>query len=334
MLTYLQSLQTNLKDIMSADERVFFFGEDILDPYGGAFKVSQGLSSLFPDRVITTPISEAAMIGVANGMALRGLRPVVEIMFGDFITLATDQIVNYTTKFRQMYHHQVSLPIVIRTPMGGGRSYGPTHSQSLEKLFLGVPNLKIAAPSHLHNPGSLLAHCILQDDDPVLFIEHKLLYSMPLLNEVNDTFSIETIEEISGYPTMVCHNFRENKADVTIISYGGNSRLIIPLMQKLIDEEIRITACFPSILQPLPKSTLARYAAGSGRVVIVEEGTSPYNWGSEVAAILYEVLWKKIQTPIKRIAALDSVIPAAQILEASVLPSIEKIEQAILEVML
>src|SRR5690606_25722624 len=133
----------------AADENVLMLGEDLLDPYGGAFKVARGLSSAYPARVLTTPISEAAIVGLAAGMALRGLRPVVEIMFGDFITLAADQLVNHISKFRWMYNDRVNLPLVVRTPMGGRRGYGPTHSQSLEKLFLGVSGLRILAPSAL-----------------------------------------------------------------------------------------------------------------------------------------------------------------------------------------
>ena len=132
---------------MTADERVILMGEDILDPYGGAFKVTRGLSSAFPDRVLAAPISEAGMVGAAAGMALRGLRPGVEIMFGDFLTLAADQLINHIAKFRWMYNDQVRVPLVVRTPMGGRRGYGPTHSQTLEKLFLGIPGLTVLAPS-------------------------------------------------------------------------------------------------------------------------------------------------------------------------------------------
>ena len=131
-------------------------GEDILDPYGGAFKVTQGLSTRFPDRVFTTPISEAAIVGMSVGLALRGLHPIAEIMFGDFVALAADQIVNHAAKYPAMYNGQVQVPLVMRTPMGGGRGYGPTHSQSLERLFFGIPHLKLVAPSHAHDPGALL----------------------------------------------------------------------------------------------------------------------------------------------------------------------------------
>ncbi len=130
--------------------------------------------------MLTTPISEAGIVGVASGMALRGLRPVVEIMFGDFLTLAADQVINHAAKFRWMYNEQARVPLVIRTPMGGRRGYGPTHSQTLEKHFLGTPGLRVLAPCALGEPGKLLLQAILEDDDPVLFVENKLLYLLPV----------------------------------------------------------------------------------------------------------------------------------------------------------
>ncbi|MFQ5616792.1 MAG: alpha-ketoacid dehydrogenase subunit beta, partial [Anaerolineales bacterium] len=156
--TVLQSLNAALHHAFAADERVHLIGEDVLDPYGGAFKVTRGLSTAYPARVHASPISEAGAAGVATGMALRGLLPVVEIMFGDFTTLIADQIINHLAKFRYMYNEQVRVPIVIRTPMGGRRGYGATHSQTLEKMFLGLPGLRVLAPCALGSPGELLAH--------------------------------------------------------------------------------------------------------------------------------------------------------------------------------
>jgi pyruvate/2-oxoglutarate/acetoin dehydrogenase E1 component len=153
MSTVLDRLNHALHQALEADERVYILGEDILDPYGGAFKVSRGLSTKYPDRVLTTPISEAAIVGLASGMALKGLLPIVEIMFGDFVTLAADQLVNHAAKFRWMYNDQVRVPLVVRTPMGGRRGYGPTHSQSLEKMFMGIPGLKVVAPNTLGDPA-------------------------------------------------------------------------------------------------------------------------------------------------------------------------------------
>jgi len=152
-MTYLESLNSGLRELLETLPEVVVFGEDLLDPYGGAFKVTRGLQRDFPQRVLTTPISEAALAGIANGMALRGLRPVLEIMFGDFLALCMDQIVNHGAKFRTMYNDSVTVPVTIRTPVGGGRGYGPTHSQCLEKLFFGIPDIRIVAPSVFGEAG-------------------------------------------------------------------------------------------------------------------------------------------------------------------------------------
>ena len=165
-------LNKALHELFERRDDVYLLGEDLLDPYGGAFKVSQGLSTRWPERVITTPISEASLVGLSAGMALRGLRPILEIMFGDFIALGYDQIVNGISKFREMYDDQVQVPLVVRLPMGGGRGYGPTHSQSLEKALLGVPNVTVVAMSEYHNVGGLLSDAV-DDDEPVFFIENK-----------------------------------------------------------------------------------------------------------------------------------------------------------------
>ena len=152
------------------DERILLIGEDIEGPYGGAFKVTKNLSSEFPNRVRNTPISEAAIIGLGNGLALSGMIAVCEIMFGDFLTLAADQIINHASKFGYMYNGQVQPRLIIRTPMGGKRGYGPTHSQSLEKHFLGVPHLRVVASSLVHDPAAVL-RALLAQNRPVLLIE-------------------------------------------------------------------------------------------------------------------------------------------------------------------
>ena len=192
MITVLDTLNAALHRAFASDERVLLIGQDVLDPYGGAFKVTRGLSSKYPERVLTTPISEAGMVGVASGLAMRGLRPIVEIMFGDFLTLAADQLVNHAAKFRWMYNDQVRLPLIVRTPMGGRRGYGPTHSQTLEKLFFGVPGLRILSPAALGDPAELLFQLITESEDPVLFIENKLLYLLPIdENAILKEFNIQ-----------------------------------------------------------------------------------------------------------------------------------------------
>jgi acetoin:2,6-dichlorophenolindophenol oxidoreductase subunit beta len=328
--TTLQSLNAGLHRAFGEDERVVLLGEDVLDPYGGAFKVTAGLSDRFPDRVWTTPISEAAIVGMAAGMAMRGLRPVVEIMFGDFITLCADQLVNHAAKFRAMYNDQVTVPMVVRTPMGGGRGYGPTHSQSLEKMFLGIPDLTVVAPSHAHDPGALLVHALLEEPDPVLFIEHKLLYGLPLV-ECTDSIRKRRVPEANGYETILLENYAGGSPDVTLICYGGLSRICIPVMEELAAEEIRVLAALPSSLKPLPIETLTEAASRSGRVVIAEEGTAGFNWGSEVAAALYEQLWGRLKAPIRRLASRDSILPAAREMEDQVLLSPATLRDALIE---
>ncbi len=175
-LTYWQALQEALRQEMTRDPAVFLMGEDI-GAYGGAFGVTRGLLAEFgPERVRCTPISEATIVGAAIGAALTGLRPVVEIMFMDFLTLAMDQLANHAAKFRYMYGPQARVPLVVRTPAGGGRCYGATHSQSLEAWFLHVPGLKVVAPATPADAKGLLTAAI-RDDNPVLFVEHKLLYA-------------------------------------------------------------------------------------------------------------------------------------------------------------
>lgn len=332
MVTYLSNLQQNLHDLFDQDERVYLLGEDVLDPYGGAFKVTQGLSTAYPERVLTTPICEAAITGVAVGMALRGLKPIVEIMFGDFITLAADQIINHASKFRRMYNNQVSVGVVIRTPMGGGRGYGPTHSQSLEKLFLGIPYLRLVAPSNYHDPGAMLKHAVLEEHTPVLFIEHKLLYATELVVAKPNLY-IETCDSDSWYPTKIIRNFEAGSPDITLITYGGQSIHINKLLERLTREEIRIVVCLPGCIKPLPMQTLINFASQSGRVVVVEEGTHLFSWGSEVAAALTEALWGQLLSPVRRIAAADTIIPAARPLEQITLPSVDLIEKTIYEVL-
>jgi pyruvate/2-oxoglutarate/acetoin dehydrogenase E1 component len=325
--TFLGSLNQALRHLLESDPSVFIWGEDLLDPYGGAFKVTAGLQADYPDRVLTTPISEAAIVGLANGMALRGYRPVVEIMFGDFITLAADQIINYAAKFRAMYRGQGAHSLVIRTPMGGGRGYGPTHSQSIEKIFFGIPGLRIVAPSLFHDPGALLTRAVQETDDPVLFIEHKLLYAQEIFPEG------EQLPGLDGFPTRVVRNYTNGEPDVTLIGYGGVSLWLEPLMGRLAEEEIRLVAYLPASVQPLPIDDLAAAAAETGRVVIVEEATRTHGWGAEVAAALTERLWGKLKGPVVRVGAADTIVPTARPLEDAVLPSPGTIEKAIYKIL-
>jgi pyruvate/2-oxoglutarate/acetoin dehydrogenase E1 component len=327
MTTVLESLNSSLHHVMETDGRIYVLGEDILDPYGGAFKVTRGLSTRFPERVLTTPVSEAAIVGIANGMALRGLHPVVEIMFGDFVTLSADQLVNHAAKFRWMYNDNVKVPMVVRTPMGGHRGYGPTHSQSLEKMFLGVPGLKVVAPNTFGDAGKLLEAAI-ADNDPVLFVEHKLLYSRPQLEagrgELTD---IQYQQTGKTYPNYIL-GFPNHTPQLTIATYGYNFELArAAVIDLLMEHEIFSEIVLFSQLSPFDMEPLFDSLTRTRKLLTVEEGTLTLGWGAEVVARAVETI-SGLQ--IKRAAALDFPIANARTLEDAILPSRESITQTAL----
>lgn len=333
-LSYLESLRQALHTILADDPKAIVLGEDILDPYGGAFKVTQGLSTCFPERVFTTPISEAAIVGLSVGLALRGYHPIAEIMFGDFLALAADQLINHAAKYPAMYNGQVTMPLVVRTPMGGGRGYGPTHSQSLERLFFGIPHLKLVAASHVHDAGALLRLAV-ADPEPVIFVENKLLYPQPLLlaGQPGVLWRDER-PDASGYATALLHNAPPDRPpDVTIVAYGGMSRLLAPLLAELAAEEIRVTACLPGCISPLDMAPIAACAAASGRVLVVEESQAAFGWGAEVAAQIHALVGGKLAAPVQRLGAAPAVIPATRTLEEQVLPSVASIQAAVLDLL-
>jgi pyruvate/2-oxoglutarate/acetoin dehydrogenase E1 component len=330
-MTYLESLNSGLRALLEEVPEVVVFGEDLLDPYGGAFKVTRGLQRDFPQRVLTTPISEAALTGMANGMALRGLRPVLEIMFGDFLALCMDQILNHGAKFRTMYNNSVTVPVTIRSPVGGGRGYGPTHSQCLEKLFFGIPEIRMVAPSVFCDAGEVLRQAVL-DDKLVLFLEHKLLYPVELLSAATG-LSVETVRDGLGYPVAMLRNYRSGSPDVTLITYGGMSRFAVSLLQHMAEEEINVLACIPTLIKPPPFDLIRSAAEETGRVVVAEEGCLQWGWGSEISARIHESLFGRLRAAVRRVAAVDIAIPAARTLERAVLPTGTDIENAMFEVL-
>jgi pyruvate/2-oxoglutarate/acetoin dehydrogenase E1 component len=347
MSTVLASLNAALRQALIQDERVLLMGEDILDPYGGAFKVTRGLSEAFPERVLTTPISEAGFTGVATGMALRGLRPVVEIMFGDFVTLIADQLINHAAKFRWMYNDQVSVPLVVRTPMGGRRGYGPTHSQTLEKLFLGIPGLRVLAPCALGNPGQLLLDAILVDEDPVLFVENKILYLSQVQEIASDPeFMIqESLPKpgeaqiaaggnTPGYaPTYTLSLRGAPAAQLTLSAYGYMAELARQAAVRLAYEhEVFSEIVIPTQLSPIETTALIASVARTGCLLTIEEGTHAMGWGAETVACAAEALGARLQDA-RRLAALDLPVPASAALEFLVLPGVDQIVETSLKIL-
>lgn len=340
MPSVLESLNSALHRAFVDHDGVYLLGEDILDPYGGAFKVTRGLSSRFPERVLTTPVSEAGFVGIATGMALRGLRPVVEIMFGDFITLIADQVINHIAKFPWMYNGQVNLPMVIRTPMGGRRGYGPTHSQTLEKLFLGIPGLRVIAPAALcrpdesGGPGDLLYQSILDSMEPTLFIENKLQYYLPVQSQADlHDFVLEVNPAGQGMDLpMYSLSIRSAPAaSLTIAAYGYMAELAKQAALKLAYEhEVFVEVVIPTQLSPFVTGAISASAHKSGRLLVVEEGTISLGWGAEVIARTAEALsTQSIQ--YKRLAARDLPVPCSGPLEEQVLPGIGEIVATVAE---
>ena len=312
----IENLNLALHEAMAADERVFFLGEDVLDPYGGAFKAARGLSTRFPDRVISTPISELGIAGVANGLALAGQRPIVEFMFGDFIFLAFDQIVNFAAKSVTMYGERMPFHLLIRCPVGGHRSYGATHSQSVQKHFLGVPNLDLFEISPLHDNRKLLPQ-IIESGRPSILFESKILYAQPQIagTSIDELFSVDFVDAGSTI-AQVCI---DTDAQATIISTGGMFTACLEAARRLFfEEEIEVKIIVPYQLYPFPAKSLGATLAGSRAIYVVEESSAGGTWGAEVSATLAREL-PELQIPVRLIHSADSIIPSARHLEREVL---------------
>jgi len=331
--TVLASLNAGLRAAL-ADERVIVLGEDVLDPYGGAFKVTRGLSTEFPGRVLTTPISEAGIVAVATGLALRGFRPVAEIMFGDFLFLAGDQLVNHAAKYRAMLNGQARVPLVIRAPSGGRRGYGPTHSQSLEKHFLGVPGLWVVAPHPLAEPGELLRQAIFDIDDPVLFVENKIGYGEPLRREVPNYEIVRLADAAVPFPTLWLKP--SAPCDGLLLCYGGMTSLVLDAATILRErEQLDIGLVVLSQLSPTAASHLdaiLREGAPSA-IVTVEEGPAEGGWGAEMIAAAEQIRDTQGLGPVsyRRVGAKSTAIPSARALEDAMLPQVDDIVAAVLD---
>jgi len=327
----LEALNRGLRRSLADDNNVLLLGEDIADPYGGAFKVTRGLSTQYPGRVLNTPISEAGFIGVALGMALRGLRPVAEIMFGDFITLAADQLINHASKFRWMYgdglpsHAPVQTSMVLRTPMGGRRGYGPTHSQSLEKIYLAMAVLRVLAPCHFGDPGELLYQTVLNTNGPVVFIENKLQYLLPVglppdiaIQEGKHETMKETVPSTPEYRLAVRD---APHATLTLAAYGYMAELACQAMLRLAYE----SEIFTEVLIPTDLSSFSLPAIRTERLMVIEEGTLQLGWAAEIMARVLES--GKTFKAASRLAAASLPTPASGPLEALALPDVEQIVQ-------
>jgi len=306
-------------------EGAIMIGEDMEDPYGGTFKVTKGIHKEFPDRVISTPISEAAITGLGIGLSVSGIPAYVEIMFGDFITNATDQIINNACKFFHMYGHKLSSKLRIRAAMGGRRGYGPTHSQSLEKVYLGIENLAVFAISSLVNPEPLIDF-IDSIPGPALIVENKADYGTQLWSGLPGLNTSIT----GGSSGTVVVKPKGQQAEITIITYGASGRWIADNYEKIfIKSDVIFEIYSFQQIHPIPISHVERTTMKTRAVLVVEEGIEDFGWASEV---IFQ-LGKRVEGLISdRVGSLPVSIPSVRSLEDEVLPSVDRVSKKLIEI--
>lgn len=322
------ALNDALLKLLEHDDDVILLGEDLHDPYGGAFKVTAGLSERFKGRVISTPISEAGITGASIGLAMAGKKPIVEIMFADFLTLCMDQIYNHAVKFPGMFAES-AVPIVIRAPCGGRRGYGPTHSQSPENIFVSVPGLTVVYGSHRHEVGQLLIDAVTRWPNPTLFLEHKLLYGEKLDSEGYEVIA-PGAGDIGGdlFPTL---RTGSPDPDVTLVSYGG----MLPVAEKAArilqdEEELAVEIVAPALLAPLPRQSLLKALLSRPRILVVEEAHHQFGFSAEVLAMLAE---NGYRGKLARLGTAPVPIASARSLETEQLPDENSIVTAALNIL-
>ena len=316
-LRYLRAVNDALADAMAEDPTVILFGEDVGEA-GGAFGASRGLRERFgPARVLDTPISEAAIAGAAVGAALSGLKPVVEIMFMDFTTLIMDALVNQAAKARFMFGGQRSVPMVVRTPHGGGLGAGPQHSQCLEAWFAHVPGLKVVCPADPASAYGLLRAAI-RDPDPVIVVENKALYGMKA--EVPDP-----LPAIAIGTAAVARAGR----DVTIVAYGAAVRTALAAAETLAGEGVEAEVIDLRSLQPWDDAAVLASLRRTHRLVVVHEAVEAFGIGAEIAARMGDVGFDELDGPIVRVGAPFMPVPFSKGLEAAYLPSADAVQSAV-----
>lgn len=316
-MSFVQALNDALDIMMAEDERVFLLGEDI-GHMGGDFGVTRGLFAKYGgERVRDTPLSEAAIIGTAVGAAMVGMRPVPEIMFADFLGTCYDQIVNNAAKMHYMFDGQFKAPIVIRTAAGGGFGGGPHHSQSVEGWFMNVPGLVIVAPSTPHDAKGLLIASI-ENDNPILFLEHKALYRVR-----------GDVEEGKFTVPLRKASIAREGTDVTIVASMKMTHEALAAADELADENISVEVIDLRTLRPWDTQTVLESVAKTGRAIVANEAPKMGGLGADVSATIAEECFAHLKAPVKRVCGLDTPIPFSVPLEKVILPNKDDIKKAV-----
>jgi len=333
-LSIAEALREGIAEEMTRDETVFCIGEDIGVPggFGGAFTVTLGLEEKFPDRILDTPISELGFFGAAVGAAIMGMRPIADVQYSDFLFLAMDQIANNAAIMRYMSGGTVSVPAVFRAPVGAtGR--GAQHAHNMERFFIGIPGLKVVAPSNAYDAKGLLKAAV-RDDDPVMMFEHKLLYgskgaraesgSMDATSDIPDEDYVVALDKAE---------IRREGADVTILGWLLSLHIALDAAHQLEAEGISAEVIDVRSLAPIDWATLGASLEKTGRVVIVEEGPRTGGVSAEISAGLMERFGHELIAPITRVASADVPTPFAPVLENAYKPDAARVIQAVRQLM-
>ncbi len=316
-MSMMEAIREAMNKRMREDENVLLFGEDV-GAFGGCFGVSAGMFDEFgPERVLDTPISEGVIIGTAVGSAATGLRPIAELMFIDFVTVGADQLVNQAAKMRYMFGGKINLPMVVRLPLGAGISAAAQHSQSLEAWLAHIPGLKVVYPSTPADAYGLMLQSI-DDENPVIFLEHKILYGA----------SGEVDENMKPIEFGIADIKREG-SDVTIVATGKMVHEVLAAAEKLAEEGIEAEILDPRTLFPFDKETLLKSIEKTNKVIIVTEENKRGSYASEIAAVIAEDGFDFLDAPVVRLCAMNTPVPFSPVLEQYYVPSAEEIVTAV-----
>jgi pyruvate dehydrogenase E1 component beta subunit len=316
-MTYRDAVRTALREALNEDSRVFLAGEDI-GPYGGAYAVTKGLTEEFgPERIRDSPLSESVIVGAGVGAAMGGLRPIIEIMTINFTLLAMDQIVNHAAKMRYMSGGQLSVPLIIRTVTGGGASVGATHSQNFEGWYASVPGLKVVVPSTPHDVLGLL-RASRDEEDPVLFVEHILLYS-----------SRGEVPEDRYVIPLGTADVKRKGDHVTVVAYSKMVNIALEAAQKLAQDGIEAEVVDLRCLRPLDMETVLESVRKTHKVLVVEEVWRTGGVGAEIAAQIQEQAFDFLDAPISRLAGEEVPMPYSRPLEDAAIPNSARVVQSV-----
>ena len=332
---YSSLINETLNDLLEQNNDLILLGEDIEDKnifnpkeYGGAFKVTKDLSIKYPNQVFNTPISEAAITGISSGYVLAGGKAILEIMFGDFTTLIFDQLLQHASKFEDMYAGKIHCPLIVRTPMGGRRGYGPTHSQSLEKFFLGIPNLSVIALNHRISPRYVYDTLISSFNNPCLVIENKILYTVENSKSKLAGYNYSFNKKSDTMPNLMISP-KDYPSELTVLCYGGSLIEIEKVAEKLcIEDEVFVDIICPTLISEIFVNEIIASLQITKKLLIVEEGNNFASWSSEVIAKISE---KQLNSSITRISN-NEIIPSSFDAELNTLPSVNKIYKTALNI--